>query len=86
MSVRKQNELLLGLSHPLSCELFTLIKLHLDNRFYDTSTVKHVLRGHLRKGQKLLLKPDDLLILIHLHYILIQGTQKMKLLKTGGIP
>ena len=42
----------------------------------NINTVKPVLRGHPREGQKWLLKTGDPLIQVHLHCILGQGTQK----------
>ena len=47
------------------------------------NTVKAVLTGHPREGQKVLLKTGDPLIQVDLHYILVQGTQKRWLFKTG---
>ena len=43
------------------------------------------LKGHPREGQKWLLMTGDPLIQVYLHYILVQGTQKRLLLKTGDL-
>ena len=48
-----------------------------------SNTVKPVLRGHRKEGQKWLLKTGDPLIQVHLHCSLGQGTRKKWLLKTG---
>ena len=47
------------------------------------STVKPVLRGHPREGQKWLYKIGYPLIQFYLHYVLVQGAEKLWLLKTG---
>ena len=49
-------------------------------------TLKPILRGHPREGQKLAAyrTTGDPLIQVNLHYILVQGAQKMRLLKTGN--
>ena len=54
-------------------------------RYYsDEYTVKPVLRGSPKGRTKTgCLKQVTPLILVHLHYSLVQGTQKMWLLKTG---
>ena len=50
----------------------------------NANTVKPVLKGYQREGQKRLLKTGNPLIQVHLHCILIQGTQKRWQLKTGA--
>ena len=51
---------------------------------HEYNTVKPVLsRGHPTEGQKVAVKKCDPFIQVHLHCILVQGTQKMWLHKTG---
>ena len=47
-----------------------------------SNKVKPVLMAHPREEQ-IMVKTGDPLIQVHLHCILVQGTQKMWLLKTG---
>ena len=72
----------MGASPIYPCGTYSIIgkiDILLDSQY----TVKPVLRDRHREGQNWLLKTGDPLIQVHLHCILVQGTQKMQLLWTG---